>query len=93
MNLIHDNARRNQDQEEYERRYQERVIQFKCSKSQNGIVARGKAIKGRYDWNTERLHNFSRRKRSTYIPISTNLWQSTIQDGLVNEDGTIIFKF
>ena len=31
--LIHDNARRNQDQEEYERHYQELVSQFNAAKA------------------------------------------------------------
>lgn len=48
-NLVHEKARRNQDQEEYERHYQEMVSQFNAAKAKMGSLLEKKAIKTRLD--------------------------------------------
>ena len=92
-NLIHDNARRNQDQEEYERHYQELVSQFNAAKAQMESLLEEKQSK--LD-RIEILNAFiaSLEDKETVIDeFSTDLWNLMIQDALVNEDGTIKFVF
>ena len=90
-NLIHDNARRNQDQEEYERHYQELVSQFNAAKARMESLLEEKQSK--LD-RIEILNAFiaSLEDKETVIDeFSTDLWNLMIQDALVNEDGTITF--
>lgn len=92
-NLIHDNARRNQDQEEYERHYQELVSQFNAAKARMESLLEEKQSK--LD-RIEILNAFiaSLEDKETVIDeFSTDLWNLMIQDALVNEDGTIKFVF
>lgn len=92
-NLIHDNARRNQDQEEYERHYQELVSQFNAAKAKMESLLEEKQSK--LD-RIEILNAFivSLEDKSAIIDeFSTDLWNLMIQDALVNEDGTIRFIF
>ena len=92
-NLIHDNARRNQDQEEYERHYQELVSQFNAAKARMESLLEEKQSK--LD-RIEILNAFiaSLEDKETVIDeFSTDLWNLMIQDALVNENGTITFKF
>ena len=92
-NLIHDNARRNQDQEEYERHYQELVSQFNAAKAKMESLLEEKQSK--LD-RIEILNAFiaSLEDKETVIDeFSTDLWNLMIQDALVNEDGTIKFVF
>ncbi len=92
-NLIHDNARRNQDQEEYERHYQELVSQFNAAKAKMESLLEEKQSK--LD-RIEILNAFiaSLEDKETIIDeFSTDLWNLMIQEALVNEDGTIKFVF
>ena len=92
-NLIHDNARRNQDQEEYERHYQELVSQFNAAKAKMESLLEEKQSK--LDM-IEILNAFivSLEDKATIIDeFSTDLWNLMIQDALVNENGTIQFVF
>ena len=92
-NLIHDNARRNQDQEEYERHYQELVSQFNAAKTKMESLLEEKQSK--LD-RIEILNAFiaSLEDKETVIDeFSIDLWNLMIQDALVNEDGTIKFVF
>lgn len=92
-NLIHDNARRNQDQEEYERHYQELVSQFNAAKAKMESLLEEKQSK--LD-RIEILNAFivSLEDKATIIDeFSTDLWNLMIQDALVNENGTIQFVF
>ena len=92
-NLIHDNSRRNQDQEEYERHYQELVSQFNAAKARMESLLEEKQSK--LD-RIEILNAFiaSLEDKETVIDeFSTDLWNLMIQDALVNEDGTIKFVF
>ena len=92
-NLIHDNARRNQDQEEYERHYQELVSQFNAAKAKMESLLEEKQSK--LD-RIEILNAFiaSLEDKETVIDeFTTDLWNLMIQDALVNEDGTIKFVF
>ena len=90
---IHDNARTNQDQEEYERHYQELVSQFNAAKTKMESLLEEKQSK--LD-RIEILNAFiaSLEDKETVIDeFSTDLWNLMIQDALVSEDGTITFKF
>lgn len=90
---IHDNARTNQDQEEYERHYQELVSQFNAAKTKMESLLEEKQSK--LD-RIEILNAFiaSLEDKETVIDeFSIDLWNLMIQDALVNENGTITFKF
>ena len=92
-NLIHDNARRNQDQEEYERHYQELVSQFNAAKARMESLLEEKQSK--LD-RIEILNAFIvslEDKKAVIDEFSTDLWNLMIQDALVSEDGTIKFVF
>ena len=89
----HDNARRNQDQEEYERHYQELVSQFNAAKAKMESLLEEKQSK--LD-RIEILNAFIASledKEAVIDEFSTDLWNLMIQDALVNEDGTIKFVF
>ena len=93
-NLVHEKARRNQDQEEYERHYQEMVSQFNAAKAKMGSLLEKKAIKTRLDWNTFNAFIVSLEDKEAVIDeFWTDLWNLMIQDALVSEDGTIKFVF
>ncbi|MCQ2087076.1 MAG: phage tail protein [Bacilli bacterium] len=92
-NLIHDNARRNQDQEEYERHYKELVNQFNSSKAKMESLLEEKQSK--LD-RIEILNAFIASledKEAVIDEFSTDLWNLMIQDALVDENGTIKFVF
>ena len=92
-NLIHDNARRNQDQEEYERHYQELVSQFNAAKTKMESLLEEKQSK--LD-RIEILNAFivSLEDKATIIDeFSVDLWNLMIQEAIVHQDKTITFKF
>lgn len=91
--LIHDNARRNQDQEEYEGHYQELVGQFNAAKAKMESLLEEKQSK--LD-RIEILNTFIvslEDKEAIIDEFSTDLWNLMIQDALVSEDGMIRFIF
>lgn len=91
--LIHDNARRNHDQEEYERHYQELVSQFNAAKAKMESLLEEKQSK------LDRIKILNafivslEDKEAVIDEFSTDLWNLMIQDALVSEDGTINFVF
>lgn len=91
--LIHDNARRNQDQEEYERHYQELVSQFNAAKAKMESLLEEKQSK------LDRIKILNafivslEDKEAVIDEFSTDVWNLMIQDALVSEDGTINFVF
>lgn len=92
-NLIHDNARRNQDQEEYERHYQELVGQFNAAKAKmESLLEERQSKLGRIEILNAFITSLED-KEAVIDEFSTDLWNLMIQDALVNEDGSITFKF
>lgn len=92
-NLIHDNAKRSQSQEDYEKHYNELVEKFEKAKDKAESLVEEKADKINKKDVLEAFIKTIEAKENIIDKFSVDLWNLMIQEAIVHQDKTITFKF
>ena len=92
-NLIHDNAKRTQSQEDYEKHYNELVEKFEKAKDKAEKLTEEKAAKINKKDVLEAFIKTIETKENIIDEFSVDLWNLMIQEAIVHQDKTITFKF
>ena len=92
-NLIHDNAKRTQSQEDYEKHYNELVEKFEKAKEKAEKLTEEKAAKINKKDILEAFIKTIEAKENIIDEFSVDLWNLMIQEAIVHQDKTITFKF
>ena len=92
-NLIHDNAKRSQSQEDYEKHYNELVEKFEKAKDKAENLVEEKADKINKKDVLEAFIKTIEAKENIIDKFSVDLWNLMIQEAIVHQDKTITFKF
>ena len=92
-NLIHDNSKRSQSQEDYEKHYNELVEKFEKAKDKAEKLAEEKANKINKKDVLEAFIKTMEAKKNIIDEFSVDLWNLMIQEATVHQDKSITFKF
>ena len=92
-NLIHDNSKRSQSQEDYEKHYNELVEKFEKAKEKAERLTEEKANKINKKDVLEAFIKTIEAKKNIIDEFSVDLWNLMIQEAIVHQDKTITFKF
>ena len=90
--LVHDNAKKAQDQEKYRQKYDKL---YKAIEKQKGIIAKLKLEELDLTAEREKLRRFMKtiEKHEVTDNFQANIWNNTIEKATVNIDKTITFMF
>ncbi len=92
-NLIHDNAKKQQSQDDYEKHYNELVDKFEKAKNKVESLTEEKTAMINKKDVLEAFIKTIEVKENIIDKFSVDLWNLMIQEAIVHQDKTITFKF